>query len=128
MVIDRRTVGMFAAALGLPAIAGASQPAQRRQLVHHVFFWLKDPATADRLIAGLETLRAVPEIRELRIGRPAATEQRSVVDGSWHVSELMIFDSVDAQRRYQEHPIHKRFVETCGMLWERVTVYDSMDV
>lgn len=100
-------------------------------MVHHVFFWMKAPgrqADVDKLIAGLETLRGIPEIRELRIGVPANTENRSVVDGSYGVSELMVFDTVEDQRRYQDHPVHKRFVETCGGLWERVVVYDSIDV
>ena len=100
-------------------------------MIHHVFFWLKHPDRSSdraRLVEGLRTLRGIPEIRELRIGVPAPTENRSVVDKSYSVSELMIFDTVEDQRRYQEHPIHKLFVEKCGDLWERVVVYDSIDV
>lgn len=118
--------------LGLAPSGGAAAAAgARRQIVHHVFFWLKNPsseADAQKLIAGLRTLRAIPKIRELRIGVPAATEQRSVVDCSYQVSELMVFDSVEDQRRYQEHPIHKAFVAACEGLWDRVVVYDSIDV
>ncbi|KQU55587.1 hypothetical protein ASG67_05395 [Sphingomonas sp. Leaf339] len=122
------------AALGSSIIAGraiAAGSGGRKQMVHHVFFWMKTPGRwtdVDKLIAGLETLRAIPEIRELRIGVPADTENRSVVDGSYGVSELMVFDTVEDQRRYQDHPIHKRFVESCGELWDRVVVYDSIDV
>ncbi|RXZ32282.1 Dabb family protein [Sphingomonas desiccabilis] len=122
------------AALGLPVLgarAAAGAAPRKGQMVHHVFFWLKEPARAgdrEKLIAGLKTLRAIPEIRELRVGVPAPTEQRSVVDSSYHVSELMVFDTVADQARYQDHPIHQRFVETCGDLWARVVVYDSIDV
>jgi hypothetical protein len=131
LVNRRRWIGLLVL-LGLVPAAGVAAAAnQRRQIVHHVFFWLKNPASPadrDRLIAGLRTLRGIPEIRELRIGVPAATEQRSVVDSSYQVSELMVFDSVEDQRRYQEHPIHKAFVAACEGLWERVVVYDSVDV
>ncbi|MFV0625330.1 Dabb family protein [Sphingomonas sp. ac-8] len=118
--------------LGLAPAGGAAAAAgARKQIVHHVFFWLKNPASqadAEKLITGLRTLRAIPQIRELRIGVPAATEQRSVVESSYQVSELMVFDSVEDQRRYQEHPIHKAFVAACEGLWDRVVVYDSVDV
>lgn len=134
MIVNRRGWMGLAAALGLPVLgaraAAASAPRQG-QIVHHVFFWLKEPGRAgdrEKLIAGLKTLRAIPEIRELRVGVPAPTEQRSVVDSSYHVSELMVFDTVADQARYQDHPVHKRFVESCGDLWARVVVYDSIDV
>ncbi|MBB5709029.1 Dabb family protein [Sphingomonas xinjiangensis] len=133
MVVNRRHWIGLLVMLGLSP-AGASAAPERgggKQMVHHVFFWLKNPtsqADRDKLIAGLKTLRGIPQIRELRIGVPAATEQRSVVESSYQVSELMVFDTVEDQRRYQDHPIHKAFVETCGDLWERVVVYDSIDV
>ena len=102
---------------------------QTPALIHHVFFWLKNPGSAEdraAIVAGLEALRAIPEIRQLHIGVPAATEKRSVVDDSYAVSELMIFDSEADQAVYQHHPIHEAFIERCGHLWERVQVYDSV--
>jgi hypothetical protein len=130
MVVNRRGWMGLLLLLGLVP-AGRAAAAERKQIVHHVFFWLKNPAStadAEKLIAGLRTLRAIPQIRELRIGVPAATEQRSVVDNSYQVSELMVFDTVEDQRRYQEHPVHKAFVAACEGLWDRVVVYDSVDV
>ena len=97
------------------------------RIVHHVFFWLKNPgstADRDRLIAGLRTLAVIPVIRSLEIGVPASTEQRDVVDSSFDVSELMLFDSVTDQKIYQDHPIHAEFVGTCANLWRKVVVYD----
>jgi hypothetical protein len=123
------------ASASVATLAGeSSAPMTRKstkQLVHHVFFWLKDPHSHDdraRLIEGLETLRKIDAIRELRIGVPAATENRAVVDDSYSVSELMFFDDLAGQKTYQDHPIHKHFIETCSHLWARVLVYDSMDV
>ena len=120
--------GMVGAMAGEAQAAAAVVPAK---VVHHVFFWLKNPdstADRDRLIAGLRTLAAIPVIRALHIGVPADTEARDVVDGSYQVSELMFFDSVPDQKAYQDHPIHRKFVADCEPLWRKVTVYDTLRV
>ncbi|GAB3024789.1 Dabb family protein [Niabella terrae] len=96
-------------------------------IIHHVFFWLKNPqssADADALIEGLRTLKKIPGIKKLLIGTPAPTEKRDVVDNSFQVSELIFFDNIEDQNAYQVHPIHKAFVENCSHLWEKVIVYD----
>jgi hypothetical protein len=109
----------------------AKNSGDRPPVVHHVFFWLKDPASTsdrDRLVAGLRTLADIPVVKELYIGQPAATEQRGVVDASWQVSELMFFDNLEAQAGYQEHPLHLAFVKNCSHLWEKVIVYDTSTI
>ena len=101
------------------------------RVVHHVFFWLKNQGSKDdlaELLRGLNTLKQIEVVREIHIGVPANTKQRDVVDGSYSASELMFFDDVAAQEAYQEHPIHKKFVENCSHLWSRVVVYDSIEV
>ncbi len=111
--------------------ARAATPASTPSLVHHVFFWLKRPgeqADRNQLIAGLRTLRAIPVIRDLQIGVPAPTEERSVVDASYDVSELMYFDNAADQKAYQDHPIHQAFVKQCEHLWQKVVVYDMQVV
>ena len=103
----------------------------RPPVVHHVFFTLKNPASMqdrDQLIAGLKTLAAIPLIRELYIGVVADTEKRDVVDTSWQVSELMFFEDLAGQAGYQEHPLHQEFIRTCGHLWQKVVVYDTMNL
>ena len=100
------------------------------QIRHMALFWLNNPASAaDRamLVEGLETLRAIPQVRSLHIGMPAATEPREVVDHSWHLSESMTFDSIEDQAAYQPHPLHTAFIAKCGHLWQRVLVYDIVD-
>lgn len=100
-------------------------------LTHHVFFWLKNPssiADRDRLIEGLKTLKKIESIRQIHIGVPADTEKRDVVDNSYSVSELMFFDDTAGQKIYQDHAIHKKFVEDCSMLWDKVVVYDTLNV
>src|SRR6187402_964360 len=110
---------------GLAASALPTLNADKKGIIHHVFFWLKNPSSQEnlkKLLAGFETLS------KLYIGVPASTEKRDVVDNSYHASELMFFDDLAGQKVYQDHPIHKKFIADCSMLWEKVVVYDSMDV
>lgn len=131
---NRRTFVATAAALGVTAAATAMptmEKKDKKQLVHHVFFWLKNPNSKEdqqKLIEGLRTLAKIETIKKLHIGIPASTEKRDVVDNSYHVSELMFFDDVEGQNVYQVHPLHKKFIEQCSGLWEKVLVYDSIDV
>ncbi|WDZ99952.1 Dabb family protein [Mucilaginibacter sp. SJ] len=99
-------------------------------IVHHVFFWLKNPgSTEDRnkLVAGVKTLAKIETVRKLRVGIVASTEKRDVVDNSWAVSELMFFSDLAGQATYQTHPIHLEFIKNCSHLWEKVIVYDAVD-
>lgn len=100
-------------------------------IVHHVFFWLKNPGSTedrDKLVAGVKTLAKIETVRKLRVGIVASTEKRDVVDNSWAVSELMFFSDLAGQATYQTHPIHLEFIKTCSHLWEKVIVYDAQDV
>ena len=108
----------------LPSDDFATQPGQ---IIHHVFFWLNNPdseSDKQQLMEGLNALGSIDEVKVLLVGTPASTIEREVVDNSFDVSELMIFESVEAQDAYQVHPIHIEFVENYSHLWERVVVYD----
>jgi hypothetical protein len=98
--------------------------------VHHVYFWLKNgDSAADRaaLTEGLRKLSKVGTIRQFHIGVPAATS-RGVIDNTYSVSWMLIFDSPGDQESYQVDPIHLQFVKECSPLWAKVTVYDTIDV
>jgi hypothetical protein len=132
---SRRT---FLARLALLAFAGskastalATDREEKPMLVHHVFFWLKNPdskSDRERLIEGIRTLRDIDMVRECHIGVPAPTANRDVVDSSYQVSELLFFDDVAGQNAYQNHPIHLQFVKQYSSLWKKVVVYDSISV
>ncbi len=127
----RKFLAGAAAIVAAPAvIAQTTMPAPTSaQVVHHVFFWLKNPGSAadrQQLIQGLKTLSAIKEVKKLLIGTPASTEKREVVDNSYDVSELMYFDNATEQDAYQVHPIHKAFVDKYSHLWDRVVVYDML--
>jgi len=99
------------------------------KFIHHVFFWLKNTDNQTdqlQLIAGLEKLAAISTIQEFHIGVPATTS-RDVIDGSYAVSWLAIFENKNDQDSYQVDPIHLEFVATCSQLWEKVIVYDSVN-
>ncbi len=131
---NRRKFITTSAALALGTAASAipvNTMANKYPVIHHVLFWLKNPSSKEdkaKLIAGLKTLGKIPVVREIRVGVLASTEKRDVVDTSWSVSELMFFSDLAGQAAYQDHPIHKKFVETCSPLWEKVVVYDAIDV
>ncbi len=129
-MVRRKFIGS-ATLLGIASFFGFAKFPKEKLLVHHVFFWLKNPqskADQQQLIAGLKTLATIPTIRQIHLGVLASTEKRDVVDTSWDVSELMFFDNEAGQKTYQDHPIHQAFVKNNSHLWEKVLVYDSLDV
>ena len=121
----------FSRATADSAAPSMEKQEMKQQLVHHVFFWLKNRDSKEdltKLLEGLRSLGKIENVRRLHIGVPADTEKRDVVDATYSASELMFFDDTAGQRAYQDHPIHKKFVENHEHLWEKVIVYDSIDV
>jgi len=128
--MNRKSFLTTATLIGAAGISSAMQT-DTKPLLHHVFFWLKNPGSeADKLelIKGLKTLSAIPTVRQLHVGVLASTEKREVVDTSWDVSELMFFDDAAGQKVYQDHPIHQEFVKQYAHLWKKVVVYDAIDI
>ena len=100
-----------------------------KQMIHHVYFTLKNPDSVEdkqMLKEGLQSLAAIEEVRHLIIGEPAPTFDREVIASDWHVSEVIYFDSVAAQDAYQVDPIHQLFVTNYSHLWSKVVVYDIL--
>jgi hypothetical protein len=132
MSTSRRTFIAAAATTAISTQAGASPAVTTYpKLVHHVFFWLKNPSSKEdlaRLLEGLATLTQIETVRGAHFGVPASTEKRDVVDNSFSASEMLFFDDTAGQKVYQDHPVHKQFVADCSHLWERVVVYDATSV
>ena len=99
--------------------------------VHMVFFWLKNPGNeADRQQFLHELTSFLDETEVIvakHIGTPAPTN-RPVIDSSYTFSLVVTFRDGADQDIYQEHPAHKRFIANAAVLWERVQVYDSIQV
>jgi hypothetical protein len=132
MSTTRRTfIAAATAASIINTQSGAAPVTNYPKLVHHVFFWLKNPESQEdlaKLLKGLKTLGQIETVRGTHFGVPASTEKRDVVDNSYSASEILFFDDTAGQKVYQDHPIHKKFVEDCSHLWERVVVYDAVSV
>ena len=104
---------------------------EKKVIAHQVYFWLKNPdSTEDRaeLIKGIKTLRKIESVKKLTIGVVAPTEKRTVIDDTWAVSELALFNDLAGEAAYQVHPIHVDFVKNYSHLWAKVAVYDSIEV
>lgn len=132
---NRRKFLGTAVALAAGTAAAAAIPSTNMEkkypIVHHVFFWLKNPDSKedrDKLVAGVKTLSKIETVRDLRVGVVASTEKRDVVDNSWGVSELIFFSDLAGQATYQDHPIHLEFIKNCSHLWAKVIVYDAVEV
>jgi hypothetical protein len=102
---------------------------QDTTLVHHVFFWLKNPDSKEDLNAlldGIKGLGEIPQVQGVHAAVPAATEQRGVVDGTFSVSEILLFNSLEDQATYQSHPLHQEFINANSDKWAKVVVYDAV--
>jgi hypothetical protein len=95
--------------------------------IHTVYFWLKTTTSKEakeQLVADCRKyLGKIPTVRHLWAGTPAMT-QRKVVDNSYGVGLTVILDDVAGHDAYQEHALHKEFIERNKAHWLRVQVYD----
>jgi hypothetical protein len=124
--LTQAVVATAATAVATPSLANSA----KKIFIHHVYFWLKNPsseADKNKLIEGLTALSKVPTIRFHHIGVPASTN-RSVIERGYAVSWMLFFDNLEEEEVYQKHPIHLKFVEDYSHLWEKVIVYDSVQV
>lgn len=120
-------VGAAVLALSLPSEAQAKDLVEGK-FAHHVFFWLKEPDNAEhreQFLSALREMKKIPTIQASYIGKPAGTP-RDVVDNSWTFDWLVTFKDKAGWQIYNDHPIHKEFIEKAGDLWERVLVYDTV--
>ena len=103
---------------------------QQNGFIHHVYFWLKNAENEmdkQKLIEGLTKLSVVKTIKAFHIGKPANTN-REVIDSTYSISWLLLFNNKKDQDSYQVDPVHLNFVEECAHLWSKVTVYDTVDL
>ena len=100
----------------------------QNSFIHHVFFWLKENNETNReqLMEGLKKLSSVSTIRQFHIGVPANTS-REVIENTYSVSWMLLFDNAADQDSYQVDPIHLNFVKECSHLWNKVTVFDTIN-
>jgi len=98
-------------------------------LVHSVFFWLRDDIDEAKRLAfrkGLESLRAIPVVREMFVGVPANSPSRPVLVTDYDFGLTVIMEDMPAHDIYQEHPLHLAFLKEFSGCWNRVQVYDAV--
>jgi hypothetical protein len=129
--IETSAKGMAGAGILAASPSGFAKVSQLEKLfIHHVYFWLKKPFTAEvraKFEKALKELVTIETIVDFHIGVPAGTS-RDVIDASYTYSLLVTFKNKEDQDIYQPHPKHLKFVADCQDLWEKVVVYDSVSI
>lgn len=96
--------------------------------VHHVFFWLKENLTQEEIKQfeeGVKSLLTIESVKFGDVGKPAATD-RPIIERSYSYSLLTAFENKEDHDAYQPpNEIHKKFVNECSHLWQKVLIYDS---
>jgi hypothetical protein len=96
--------------------------------VHAVYFWLKDNLTdmqKDTFQRGVASLAGIETVHQAHIGVPAPTD-RPIIDRTYSQALIVLFQHERDHDRYQVDPIHDRFRQECGSLWQKVVIYDSV--
>ena len=95
---------------------------------HNVYFWLKqgvNEGDKKEFEQGMrDFISNVDEIHDAKIGTPAVTEDRDVVDHSFGYGLFVWFASIEHHNIYQSHPAHDEFIAKFSGLWEKVKVFD----
>ncbi len=97
-------------------------------IAHHVLFWLKADTTDEQIASfrkGLQSLQDIEVIKTLHIGTPVASINRPVVDTTYTFSLVIFFDDLAGHDVYQEHPVHKAFLDENRVYFDRVVIYDA---
>ena len=97
-------------------------------LVHNVYFWLKEGLSEEeraQFRTGVQTLAETQSPTHVFMGEPAGTPPRPIIDRSYDLGLTVVLEDVAAHDAYQVDPIHLKFVEDCGHLWDHVQIYDS---
>ena len=66
-------------------------------MAHNVYFWVKEGTSEEDRLAfekGLEKLGTVPSLQTYYWGKPAPTEDRNVIDNTYHYSINSLFASL----------------------------------
>jgi len=94
-------------------------------IVHHVFFWVKDPNTnLQPVLEGCKKIGTLVSALSFQVGVPAPTPKREIIDDSYHLALTVNFKSLKDHDLYQEDPLHHEFVAEHSEKWEKVRIYD----
>lgn len=104
---------------------GTKNPKIEGDFVHMVFFFLKESTSVEKFKQKTGAfMESMDLVRSYHVGEPAGTP-REVVDSSYSVCLVATFNTKEDQDAYQEHPIHKKYVEELKDQWNSVQIFDS---
>lgn len=121
------------AAAGIALTLPVAQPGTAgfdKLFIHHVYFWLKKPVSSEaknKFEKALRELVKIETVVNFHLGVPASTD-RGVIDTTYSYSLLLTFKNKADQDVYQTHEKHLKFIADCQDLWEKVVVYDSVNI
>lgn len=99
--------------LKLSGCAARETLPSKATFVHVVLFKSKsgDPqaASAEILRDIQEMLVPLPTVKAIRVGRPAPTNTRPIVDANYDVGLLLLFEDQKGLQEYLDHPTHAEF-------------------
>ncbi|MDD1746855.1 MAG: Dabb family protein [Methanomassiliicoccales archaeon] len=99
-------------------------------MIRHVVLWrLKEQAEGRSRLENAKMIKVhlealpdlVPEIRRLEVGADVLNE-----GSSWDLCLIVEFDDLEALKRYQDHPEHKRVAELVALTRDQRAVVDYM--
>ena len=97
------------------------------KVVHCVFFTCR-PGTPETEVASLtadcEGLGRIPTVRKVSTGGRDLRFAREVNDQEFTIGLTVWFDDKAGHDVYQDHPLHKQFVEKHKAYWAKVRVFD----
>ena len=107
--------------------AAATKPTGRFGVTHVVLCWLKTPGDAaqrKQLIETAHSFHNIPGLNLIAAGTPVAST-RPVVDSSFDIGFVMMFEDEAAMHAYEAHPQHREAVSRLlRPLTQRIQVYD----
>jgi hypothetical protein len=124
-----KSAGILTGLSTIPLLNAEAQNNMKKiKFRHVVYFWLNNPEDASQkkqFLANLkEFISNMDNIQDAFIGVPADTN-RDVVDNTYQYCLNLGFENKAQQDIYQDHILHKQFIDKSVHLWKRVIVYDS---
>jgi hypothetical protein len=113
---------------GTRIMADDKKPSVEKQIVHNVYFSLKEstPAGRQKLVDACKKLLSGHDgCVYFSAGEVSDRLTRDVNDRDWDVGLHIVFDSMASHDKYQDHPRHTQFIDENKSTWAKVRVFDT---
>jgi hypothetical protein len=115
----------------LVGCSSARRDSDSPRYVHFVAMWLKEPGNQEHRQKIIDTSSSfvgkIPGLIAVYAG-PVEPSTRPVVDSTYDVGLVMIFENLDALTKYPSYPIHQQALKEVIMpLVDHYKVYDFAD-